>query len=326
MQYVNLGKSPLLVSKLCFGSMSFGYVTDETEAEKLVNKALDLGVNFFDTAAAYTDGKSEEYLGKALARVRDQVVISSKFGCRQEIGDGINDKNSSRYHIVRAVETSLKRLGTDRIDLYIMHMPHNGMYLEETLSALDMLVRQGKVLYTGCSNFPAWLLCKSLWISDVKNLISFSVLQSVYNLIERGVEMETLPLCHSEGVGVMAYRGLCRGILAGNYLTAGGSFDEKGAAFAQKCAHGLKKLEEFAKVHGKTMAQAAIAWTVSHPVITCPIVGPTKENELTELAEAVEWQLTPEDRDILSEAFGTEVAENDLGVHAPWRKSYELLL
>ena len=281
MKYVNLGKTALKVSKLCFGAMSFGYVNDEDESERLVKHALDLGVNFFDTAAAYTDGKSEEYLGRALAGVRDQVVISTKFSCRQEIGTGVNDKDSSRYHIVRAVETSLRRLGTDRIDLYIMHMPHHGMNLEETLAALDDLVHQGKVLYIGCSNFPAWLLCKSLWISDVNKLASFVVLQSAYNLIERGIEVETLPLCHANGIGVMAYRGLCRGILAGSYLDSGiESTNDKGMAWVQRFSGALKELESFAKSNSKTMAQAAIAWTVSHPVVTCPIVGPTREQEL----------------------------------------------
>ena len=325
MNYINLGKSPLKVSKLCFGAMSFGYANDESESTQLVNRALDLGVNFFDTAAAYTDGKSEEYLGRALKNVRDQVVISTKFGCRQENGTGVNDRDSSRYHIIRAVETSLKRLGTDRIDLYIMHMPHNEMNLEETLSALDDLVHQGKVLYIGCSNFPAWLLCKSLWISDVKKLASFSVLQSVYNLIERGIEMEVLPLCHSEGVGVMAYRGLCRGILAGNYLDSGEEVNSKAESLTEQYACGLTKLEELAERHNKSMAQTAIAWTMSHPAITCPIVGATRVNELDELAEAVEWQMSPEEWCALSDAFGTEMVENQIGVHAAWRTSFELL-
>ncbi len=327
MKYVNLGKTALKVSRLCFGAMSFGYVTDENEAERLVKHALDLGVNFFDTAAAYTEGKSEEYLGRALAGMRDQVVISTKFGCRQEIGTGVNDRDSSRYHIIRAVETSLRRLGTDRIDLYIVHMPHRGMNLQETLTALDDLVHQGKVLYIGCSNFPAWLLCKSLWISDVSKLASFVVVQSVYNLIERGIEVETLPLCHAHGIGVMAYRGLCRGILAGSYLDSGiESANDKGRAWAERFRGALKELDGYAKAHGRTMAQAAIAWTVSHPVVTCPIVGPTREEELDQLVEAVQWELDPQEREALSSAFGTEMTEYELGVHAPWRRSFELLL
>lgn len=327
MRYTNLGRSPLKVSKLCFGAMSFGYVTDEQEAERLVRHALDLGINFFDTAAAYTDGKSEQYLGKALKGVRDQVVISTKFGCRVENGDGINDRNSSRYHIMQAVETSLKRMGTDHIDLYIIHMAHPGMDLEETLTAMDDLVHQGKVRYLGVSNFPAWLLCKSLWMSDINRLSSFRCLQSVYNLVERGIEVETLPLCDAEGLGVMAYRGLCRGLLAGQYLDVGNSDgNAKLDRWAAQLRPSLDTLKGFAESRGKQMAQAAIAWTTSHPTVTCAIVGPTKTRELDELAEAVEWQLDPVDRQMLADAFPTAMTEYDLGVHSAWRTSYDLLM
>ncbi len=327
MIYQNLGKSVLKVSKLCFGAMSFGYTTNCSDAELLVKRAMDLGVNFFDTAVAYTDGKSEEYLGKALKGVRDEVVISTKFGCRAEISDGVNDRDSSRYHIVRSIETSLKRLNTDRIDVYFIHMPHLRMNLDETLSALDMLVRQGKVLYIGCSNFPAWLTCKSLWVSDLRNLASFVCIQSVYNLIERGIEVETLPLCHAQGLGVMAYRGLCRGILAGNYLSScNDACDAKAKDWLMRYSAGLEKLKMFSESHGRTCAQAALAWTLSHPSITCSIVGPTREEELDELVEATEWKLSSEERKELSDAFGTAMEENDLGVHSTWRTSYELLM
>ena len=327
MKYANLGKSPLLVSRLCFGTMSFGYVNDAAESERLVGTALDLGVNFFDTAVAYTDGQSEEFLGRALANVRDEVVIATKFGCRQEIGQGVNDRNSSRYHIIRAIETSLKRLGTDHIDLYIMHMPHVGMNLEETLAALDDLVRQGKVLYIGCSNFPAWLLCKSLWISDVKRLESFTVLQSVYNLIERGVEVEVLPLCKAEGIGVMAYRGLCRGILAGGYLESGlADADEKGRQLAERYSAGTAYLRQFAEKNGKTMAQAAVAWSLAQPAITSTVIGATRQDELRELAEAVDWELSEDECIGLREAFPVEGIENQIGVHAQWRTRLDLLL
>ncbi len=326
MQYVNLGNAAVKVSQLCLGCMSFGHVTDEKEADRIVRHALDLGVNFFDTAASYTEGKSEQYLGRAIANVRDQVVISTKFGCRQEIGEGINDRDSSRYHVIQAVETSLKRLGTDRIDLYILHMPHRRMNLEETLMALDHLVQQGKVLYIGCSNLPAWLVCKSLWISDVMKLSSFVCIQSVYNLIERGIEVETLPLCHAEGLGVMAYRALCRGILAGRYLPSEiEAGNAKGREWTEKFSAGLHKLENFAHAHGKTMAQAAIAWIITHPVVTCTIVGATRPQELDELVAALDWHLSVDDREELSSVFGTEMTEYDLGVHAPWRKAYDLL-
>jgi aryl-alcohol dehydrogenase-like predicted oxidoreductase len=325
--YTNLGKSPLMVSKLCFGTMSFGYVNDAEESERLVKTALDLGINFFDTAVAYTNGQSEEFLGKAISGVRDQVVIATKFGCRQEIGEGVNDRNSSRYHIRQAVETSLRRLRTDRIDLYLVHMPHPGMNLEETLETLDDLVRQGKVLYIGCSNFPAWLLCKSLWISDVKRLRSFVVLQSVYNLIERGIEIEIAPLCKAEGIGIMAYRGLCRGILAGHYLESGlAQADDAGKELAELYSSGIASLKKFAGDHGKTTAQAAIAWTLAQPGITCSVVGPTRVHELEELASAVDWELTPDQSSDIKSAFPVPNAEHQIGVHAQWRTRLDLLL
>ncbi len=326
MTYAHLGRSPLKVSRLCFGTMSFGAVNDAGESERLVRRAIDLGVNFFDTAVAYTDGRSEEFLGRAVRSVRDQVVLCTKFGSREEIGKGVNDRDSSRYHIVRALETSLRRLQTDYIDIYLMHMPHAGMNLEETLSALDHLVRQGKVLYVGCSNFPAWLLCKARWVSDVRGLASFCVLQSVYNLIERGVELEVLPLCHSEGVGFMAYRGLCRGILAGEYLESGGEADVRAAALQRRHAAGLERLREFASASGRTPAAAAIAWLLAHPAVTCAVAGPTREEELEELCRAAEQPLAPEEREALSEAFPVALEDEQIGVHAGWRTRLDLLL
>jgi aryl-alcohol dehydrogenase-like predicted oxidoreductase len=287
---------------------------------------MDLGINFFDTAVAYTDGQSEEFLGRAVKRVRDQVILCTKFGSRQEIGTGINDRDSSRYHLVRALETSLRRLQTDYVDLYLLHMPHPGMNLEETLSALAGVVRQGKVLYVGCSNFPAWLLCKSLWISDVRGLCSFGTLQSAYNLIERGVELEILPLCHAEGIAFMAYRGLCRGILAGQYLESGGDADERALRLEHKHADGLQKLRDFAAATGRTAAQVAIAWLLAHPAVTCAVAGPTREEELEELSAAVDRELTADERDALSAAFPVMIEDDQIGVHAAWRTRLDLLL
>ncbi len=325
MKYASLGRSPLKVSRFCFGAMSFGAVNDAAESERLVRRALDLGINFFDTAVAYTDGQSEEFLGRAIKPVRDQVVLCTKFGSRQEIGGGINDRDSSRYHLVRAIETSLRRLQTDYVDLYLVHMPHPRMNLEETLAALDLLVRQGKVLYVGCSNFPAWLLCKALWLSDVRGWCSFGTLQSAYNLIERGVELEILPLCQAEGIAFMAYRGLCRGILAGRYLESGGEADERAAHLQQKHSEGLQKLQEFATATGITPAQAAVAWLLAHPVVTCAVAGPTREAELEELSAAADLELTPDQQEVLSSAFPVSVEDDQIGVHAAWRTRLDLL-
>ncbi|MDO8587005.1 MAG: aldo/keto reductase [Armatimonadota bacterium] len=325
MRYVNFGKSALKVSEFCLGTMSFGAGTDAAEADRIVKCALDMGVNFFDTANAYHDGASEEYLGRAIAGLRDQVIIATKAGSLLDAGEGINDQGSSRYHIVGAVETSLRRLNTDRIDIYLVHMPHPGMNLEETLRALDDLMRQGKILYAGCSNFPAWLLCKSLWVSDVRKLTSFICLQSVYNLIERGVEVEILPLCHAEGLAVMSYRPMCAGVLSGRYSPGNIPEDYPNGAWVERFAGGIERLRQFAQNRGKTAAQAALAWVRSHPVVTCPIVGVERADELAGAIEAFDWHLTAAEREELAGYFGAEMTEHQIGVHAAWRTSYELI-
>ena len=325
MRFVNFGKTVLKVSELCVGTMSFGDKTDAAEAERVVKQALGLGVNFFDTANAYNDGKSEEYLGRAVANVRDQVVITTKVGSPRDTGVGPNAEGSSRYHIMRAVETSLKRLNTDRIDLYLIHMPHPAMSLEETLRALDDLVREGKVVYAGCSNFPAWLLCKSLWVSDVRRLISFAALQSAYNLIERGIEVEILPLCRSEGLAVMAYRPMCAGILAGKYTPGAVPDSFPHRAWVERFGDALSKHAEFARSRGKTPLDCAIAWVRSHPAITCPIVGVEQAGELDDVVSAFDWDMSAPEREELAGYFGTEMIELQVGVHAGWRTSFDLL-
>lgn len=324
MNYVNFGKTALKVSEFCIGTMSFGGRTDAGEAHRVVKRAFDMGVNFFDTANAYNDGKSEEYLGRALAGIRDKVVIATKVGSLRDTGDGVNDEGSSRYHIMRAVETSLRRLNTDRIDIYLVHMPHPQMNLDETLRALDDLTTQGKILYAGCSNFPAWLLCKSLWVSDIRRLTSFVCLQSVYNLIERGVEVEILPLCSAEGLAVMAYRPMCAGVLAGRYTPGNIPSDYPHGAWVERFSGGIERLARFAELRGLTPAQVALAWVRSHPAITCPIVGIERADELGRAQAALSWLMTPEERDELAGFFDAEMTEYQVGVHAKWRTSFEL--
>ena len=325
MNYIGFGKTALKVSEFCLGTMSFGDRTDAAQADRVVRQAVDMGVNFFDTANAYNDGKSEEYLGHALAGVRDRVVVASKAGSLRDAGDGVNDQGSSRYHIMQAVETSLKRLDTDRIDIYMVHMPHPHMNLEETLHALDDLITQGKILYAGCSNFPAWLLCKSLWVSDVRKLTSFVCLQSVYNLIERGIEVEILPLCHAEGLAVMAYRPMAAGVLSGRYSPGSIPADYPHWESVQRFAAGIERLVEFAASRNMTPAQAALAWVKSHPAITCPIVGIESADQLESASQAFGWNMTQDERDELAGFFGAEMTEYQIGVHAKWRTSFDLL-
>ena len=215
MDYVNLGRTGLKVSRICLGCLTFGGQADEKESMRIVDTALDAGINFFDTANVYTETLSERFLAKALKGRRDQAVIATKV--RGSMGPGVNDSGLSRKHIMDAVEGSLMRLETDYIDLYQVHSWDADTPLEETLRALDDLVRQGKVRYIGCSNFTGWQLTKSLWISDVKGLARFETVQPRYNLLLRGIEEELLPACLSQGVGVIPYNPIAAGLLTGKH-------------------------------------------------------------------------------------------------------------
>ena len=203
MKYRRMGRTGLKVSEICLGTMIYGDQVEEARALKIIRKALDSGVNFLDTADMYVEGKSEEIVGKALKGYRDSVVLATKVANRT--GPGPNDVGLSRKHIMKAIEDSLRRLKTDYIDIYYVHLPDYETPIEESLHALDDLVHQGKVRYIACSNFRAWQLCKALWVSDIQNLARFDCIQPPYNLITRDIEYELLPLCVGEGVGVCVY-------------------------------------------------------------------------------------------------------------------------
>jgi len=232
MEYRTLGRHGVKVSRLCLGTMMFGGPTSEEESIRIIHRALDLGINFIDTADMYTGGASERITGKAIRDRRDQVVLATKV--RYPVGDGPNDSGLSRYHIFNAVEASLRRLGTDHIDLYYLHLPDYETPLEESLSAMDDLVRQGKVRYIGCSNFYAWQICKGLWISDRRGWAPFACVQPLYNIVNRDAEVEVLPLCAEEGLGVVTYSPLARGVLSGKYLPGGDLPSDSRAARGDK--------------------------------------------------------------------------------------------
>ncbi len=215
MQYKQMGRTGLKVSAMSIGTMFFGTQVAEEEAMKTLDLAFDKGINMFDTADAYGLGKSEEIVGKAIKNKRASVVLATKIGHRG--GRGPNDSGLSREHIIQGVEVSLKRLGTDYIDIYYAHTPDYSTPIEETLRAFDQLVRQGKVRYVACSNIRAWQLTKSLWVSDKNNLARYDCIQSVYNLLTRDVEYELLPCCAAEGVGVTVFNPLAAGFLTGKY-------------------------------------------------------------------------------------------------------------
>ncbi|MFC1920251.1 aldo/keto reductase [Chloroflexota bacterium] len=302
MLYKNLGRTGLKVSAICLGTMTYGEQVEEAESIKLIEKAMDAGVNFFDTSNAYVQGKSEVVVGKALKRKRDSVVIATKVAI--PIGKGVNDSGLSHHHIIREVENSLRRLGTDYIDLYYAHMPDPGTPIEETLRAMDDLVRHGKVRYIACSNFLAWRLCKALWTSDVRNLARFDCVQSPYNLLTRDVEYEMLPLCANEGVGVTAYNPLAAGLLTGKHDPT--KPPAEGTRFALAKGYYMRywsdinfeavnSIGEIAKKHGCTMAQFALAWIMNNPAVTAAICSATSMKQLEENLGSTEVKLTEED-------------------------------
>ena len=302
MKYKNLGRTGLQVSQICLGTMTFGAQADEKESQRIIDTAWDAGVNFFDTADVYTESQSEQILGKFLKDRRSQAVIATKV--RGRVGPGPNDVGLSRKHIMDAVESSLRRLQTDYIDLYQVHGWDADTPLEETMRALDDLVRQGKVRYIGCSNFTGWQLMKSLWISDVNNLARFDSHQPRYNLLKREIEAELLPACAAEGVGVIPYNPLGGGLLTGKHT--------KGEPPAPDTRFGLRevyrdlywqdpyldameKLRAIAAEHGKSMIQLAIGWILSNPVVTSAIVGASRADQLREPLEALDVTLSPEE-------------------------------
>ena len=302
MQYRKMGRTGLKVSAICLGSMTYGSQVGEAEAINIIESALAAGVNFVDTADAYVDGRAEEIVGKALKGKRQSVVLATKVEHR--MGPGVNDVGLSRKHIMQGVEDSLRRLGTDYIDLYYTHKPDYDTPIEETLRALDDLVHQGKVRYIACSNSRAWQLCKALWVSDLRNLARFDCIQSPYNLLTRDVEYELLPLCASEGVGVCVYNPLAAGLLTGKHNP-----DEppaKGTRFALESNYyerywsatnfeAVARLKQIAREHGRSLPQFALAWILSNRTITSAICGATSLRQLEQNVGATEIELAKEE-------------------------------
>ncbi|RMG99273.1 MAG: aldo/keto reductase [Chloroflexi bacterium] len=323
MEYRRLGRTGLKVSEICLGTMQFGWTADPETSFQVMNKAVEMGCNFFDTADIYSrwvdgneGGESERIIGDWLAQGyirRDEIIIATKV--RGPMGDGPNDQGLSRQHIMSAVEASLRRLRTDYIDLYQVHYPDDETPLEETLSALNDLVRAGKVRYIGCSNYPAWLLTKSLWISDVRQLARFDSLQPHYNLVHRAeFERELQPLCLDQGIGVIPYSPLAGGFLTGKYRRERPLPDTPRARHIQERYMNergfavIDKLDEIARNHNATIAQVAIAWVLANPAVSSAIIGANSVQQLTDTAYGAEIHLSDEEYTALSEltAWDTE--------------------
>jgi aryl-alcohol dehydrogenase-like predicted oxidoreductase len=303
MEFRRLGRTGLKVSEICLGTMTFGHGTDVGEAECLVGTALDAGVIFFDTADGYSDGASETMLGRALGARRREVVIATKVF--NPMGPGPNDSGMSRLHIIHAVEDSLRRLGTDYIDLYYIHHVDVQTPLEEMLRAFDDLIRQGKVRYAACSNYEAWRLMEALWISDTKSLARFEAYQPQYSLVVRDIEEELVPVCALKGLGIVVWSPLAGGYLSGKYQpgerSVEGSRSAENWAFPTRFFHQnheaiLAELLAVARDFGRSPAQVAVRWVLDQPQVASAIVGARTTAQFADTLAAAGWQLPVEAR------------------------------
>jgi aryl-alcohol dehydrogenase-like predicted oxidoreductase len=314
MKYRPLADTGVFVSELCLGAMTFGGAgqfweqiggLDQAAATALVHRALDAGVNFVDTADVYAAGESETMVGKALAGRRHEVVLATKV--RGRTGPGPNQVGLSRLHVVEAVEASLRRLGTDYVDLYQIHRPDQLTTLEDTLRALDDLVRAGKVRYLGCSNLEAWVLMKALGVSRAEGLERFRCTQSYYSLVGRELERHTIPLLRDQGLGLLVWSPLAGGFLSGKFTRAGGDEAARRAKFdfppvdKERGYQVLDVLSAVAARHRASVAQIALAWLLAQDAVTSVIIGARKPEQLEDNLKAVEVSLTAEDLKALDE-------------------------
>src|SRR3954470_4465133 len=325
MDYRRLGSTGLHVSRLGLGCGNFGGIGSapaffgagetEPQAVEVMDRAYDAGLNFFDTANAYGGGRSETWIGRWLtekgAAVRQQLLLSSKVF--NPVGPGPNDRGLSRKHILDQVDESLRRLQTDRLDMYLIHEPDPETPLDETLRALDDVVRSGKVLYVGASNIEAWRLARALWISDVRRMCRFEWVQNSFSLLDRDAEREMFPLCADQQVGFTAFSPLAAGWLTGKYAAAGAYPDgsrmtlrpepyrhlERDAVF-----RGLKAIAEEAAARGAGMAALAIAWVLHHPRVDAAIIGPRNPAHLAAALAATSIELSDGDSGKLQNVFG----------------------
>lgn len=308
MQYQNLGKSGLKISRIGLGMMSYGsrqwrkWVLEEDTAQKHIRQALDLGINFFDTANMYSLGVSEEITGKALKKLarREEVVIATKVYFRMH--DGPLGMGLSRKHILDQAEASLRRLKTDYIDLYQIHRWDYETPIEETLEALHDLIRSGKVRYIGASSMYAWQFCKSLYLADLKGWTRFVSMQNHYNLVYREEEREMNPLCEAEGIGLLPWSPLARGLLSGSRRGKGKStLRNRTDKIADQLYTGdqdaqvVDALIQVAEAKNSSPAIVALSWLLQRPNVTAPIIGTTKIKHLKEAVKALELELTEED-------------------------------
>jgi aryl-alcohol dehydrogenase-like predicted oxidoreductase len=317
MEYINLGKSGLKVSRICLGTMTYGsskwrkWVLDEDESRPFIKRALEMGINFFDTADAYSLGVSEEILGRALKDFtrREEVVIATKVFF--PMGERPNQGGLSRLHIMHAIDASLHRLGTEYVDLYQIHRWDPQTPIEETLEALHDVVKSGKARYIGASSMYAWQFSKSLYLADLNGWARFIAMQNHYNLVYREEEREMLPLCRSEGIGVIPWSPLARGFLCGNRSPE--DWGETKRAKTDDFAHQMYyqasdftvvgRVGKLAEQLGVTPSQIALAWLLHKPGVTAPIIGASKMQHLEEDIFALDIELSAEEIGFLEEPY-----------------------
>jgi len=297
MKYKNLGNTGVKVSSLTLGTMTFGDGANEPMCQDIYRLARDKGINFFDCANVYAEGESERILGRLIKEHRDEVLISSK--AFYPTSEDINSRGLSRFHLTKALENSLKNLATDYIDVYYLHNFDEETPLEESLSALNDFVRQGKVLYLGLSNFSAWQIMKAIGITEKFNFAPISCIQPMYNLLKRQCESEILPMAQNEGLGVFSYGPLAGGFLTGKYLKnekTGGRFDTsqdyQKRYEEQTNRQTVEAFLKFALENNYNPVSLAISWAASHPYITAPLIGARNTEQLTPALESLNIPMT----------------------------------
>ena len=303
MEYRRLGRSGLMVSPLVLGTMNFGNPTSREESFRMIDQAIEAGINLFDCADVYADGESEKILGEGLARngKREEVFVTSKVFMKT--GPGPNDQGNSKHHIIESCEKSLKRLGTDYIDIYFLHRTDFDIPQEESLAALDLLVKQGKVRYIGCSTHPAWRTVEALWIADQYHYPKFICEQPPYNLLDRRVENEIIPMCRSYDLGIITWSPLAQGMLACRYtdpsnLPVGSRGSLRGVYAERITKRGIEVGFEFGRgavEKGCTVSQLAVAWVLNQSGITGAIIGPRTFEQFEDLLPSADIKLDEPD-------------------------------
>ena len=331
MKYKNFGQTGLKISELCFGTMSFGVEADEKISAQMFAACREQGINIFDCADLYAHGRAEEILGRLIKDIREEVIITSKVYF--PTGPDINAMGANRRHIMYAIEGSLRRLQTDRLDIYFIHRFDDITPLEETLRALDDLVHQGKIVYLGLSNMAAWQVEKALGLSALHGLAPLACIQPMYNLVKRQAEVEILPMAEAERLGVLTYSPLAGGLLTGKYgknrrPSSGRLLENKVYQTRYQDEMGLEVAEKFTALAaelGFNPVSLAIAWAGSHPAVTAPIVGARNVEQLKDIFAATEINMTAELRQQISSLSpepppATDRSEERTDVHFPIRK------